>query len=177
MFMPELSTEQYCAYGEFAYQFANLERSVTYGIMEGTDSADPKKLPISFERRVRNLRNALLSRSHLVHLRNDSFSFDQAEDLGKRRNSLLHGEPLTLVRISKPDPHGRVEFDSKHVNFNARYGTHIELYPSILRAMANEARDLAERLSSIVVDLAAARRHNGLDPITIGFGGGSQKRP
>jgi hypothetical protein len=167
MLMPELSVEQYCAYGEFAYQFANLERWVNWGIMEGRDNADPKKLEISFEGRVDDLRKAFLSRPRLLSPRKDSFNFDQAKDLGKRRNTLLHGEPLTLVRVSKPDPHGRVEFDSKHVNFNVRHGDHVEVDPLTLKAMANEARDLAERLLTIVTDLATAKQHRGLQPITV----------
>jgi hypothetical protein len=41
----------------------------------------------------------------------------------------------------------------------------IEVEPEKLKALSNEARDLAERLSGVAVDLSIAKHNQGLTPI------------
>jgi hypothetical protein len=160
MFIPDLSVEQYCAVGEFAYQFGNLERWVNWCYMEAYDQNDPKKVPWNFQNRVDELQNRLSSQ-----LTPGVLNFEQVKKLATCRNDLLHGEPWSLIRISNADSEGTVEFEPKHINFNARFLGDIEVEPEKLKALSNEARDLAERLSGVAVDLSIAKHNHGLKPI------------
>jgi hypothetical protein len=172
MFMPELSKEQYCAFGEFAYQFANLEKLLNWAIVEAGTDPNPRSLRGGFEDRVKALEYALPATINQY-----GFSFRNAERLGQRRNTMLHGEPDHLIRRSAPDAEGNIQFEGWDVSFNERHGTHIVLEPAILQAMACEARNLAERLLDIVIELATAKYNQGKVPFKIMFSGQGRTNP
>jgi hypothetical protein len=178
MFMPELSDAQYLALGRFTYQFGNLERWVNWGIIEAEDISDPSKhnkLPaVPFEQRLNRFELALCrcEKKGLIHLGKDftpDFDFDQARDLGTRRNSLFHGEPLTLMLKRAAREDGTIEFDVAHVNFDTVHAREITLDIPTLEQMTKDATLFAERLLYIVGNVAAAKQARGRAPLRIGF--------
>lgn len=170
MLMPELTDHQYLALGKFAYQFCNLERWVNWGVIEAEDIADSSKrnsVPDSpFARRLNRLEASLHRCEKLGYItlgRNftPDLDFGRTRELGNLRNSLLHGEPHTLIDFS-----GDAK-DPIHVNLDASHNRHVTLNVATLESMAEEAMKLAERLMDIVTNLALAKQSRGQKPRTM----------
>jgi hypothetical protein len=175
MFMPELPDTHYLAIGKFVYQFGNLERWVTWGIIECEDIVDFEKQralrETSFAKRLRRLESAFQDINKTVVKLGESLmpkfgfeDFKNTRELGNQRNSLLHGEPLTLLELT-PGPKGEMRGTAVYVNHNTVHDTSVTLDTPTLDQMTRQAVRLAETLNVIVSNIA---RNKQREPILIG---------
>lgn len=157
------------ALGKMTLLFAETEYWVNMGIIEAdsiTDKAAQKKAcGRGFGDRVTRLRNALTQQEKqgLITFGKNlipALSFlDDLEPLTQDRNDLLHGATYALHSPSASD-------GTRHVTHNVVSENHLELTVSVLDALSARLERCNELFPLVVGKLAAAKEHNGEQPLT-----------
>lgn len=170
MFMPELSSDQYLALGKFVYQFVNLERWVNLGILEAESLVDSKQIKIvlmsKLVNRIERLERALgkCEEQRIITMGQNftpKIDFEAVRRLSRCRNSLVHGEPRTLIDFGEPVDGEYADAKIIHVNENMAHGNAVILDVSTLDSMQKEVVSLASALSILVTNLALAKQGRG----------------